>query len=115
GIGHRAVDAWLAKRGLRRDIAVTVPSFFAAATVAANTDYITGMPRRLAEALARTTPLAVLTMPGPPMHFSIQLLWHDRTDRDPGARAFRELVIAALTRSPRRRRAANARARAVPR
>lgn len=103
GIGNQAADAWLAKRGLRRDIAVTVPSFFAAATVAAHTDYITGMPRRLAEALALATPLAVLTLPGPPMYFPIQLVWHDRTDRDPGARVFRELVIAALaTTRPKR-------------
>lgn len=109
GIGHRAVDAWLAERGLRRDIAVTVPSFYAAATVAASTDYITGMPRRLAEALALAAPLAVLAFPGPPMRFTMQLVWHDRTDRDPGARAFRELVLAALRDPPRRERGARPR------
>lgn len=96
GIGHRATRAHLAAEGLQRDIAVVVPSFLAAAMVAASTDYVAGMPRRLAAALAAVAPLAVVTMPGPPMKFRMQLVWHERTHHDAGARVFRELVLAAL-------------------
>ncbi|MBZ5710058.1 LysR family transcriptional regulator [Nannocystis pusilla] len=97
GIGHRAARAWLAAERLSLDIAVVVPSFLAAAVVAANSDYVAGLPRRVVEALAPVTPLVPLAVQGPPMAFSIELVWHERTHRDAGARAFRELVIAALS------------------
>jgi DNA-binding transcriptional LysR family regulator len=96
GIGHRAASSVLGEHGLRRDVAVTVPSFLAAAFVASTTDFAAGMPLRLAEALAASAPLAVLTVPGMAMTFRMQLQWHDRTDRDPGARAFRSLIVEAL-------------------
>lgn len=98
GLGHQAATAALGKQGLRRDIAVTVPSFLAAAFVAAETDFVAGMPRRLADALAAVVPLAVIEGP-PAMNFRMQLLWHERTDRDPGAQAFRRLIVATLAQA----------------
>lgn len=113
GIGHRSASAAFGAQGLRRDIAVTVPSFLAAAVVAAETDYVAGMPRRLAEALATFVPITMVTVPGLSLTFRMQLQWHERTDRDPGARAFRELVVEALAdaRPARARSAARSRAR----
>ncbi|MEZ4453977.1 MAG: LysR family transcriptional regulator [Nannocystaceae bacterium] len=96
GLGHRSATQWFSERGLRREIAAIVPTFLAAAIVAAETDLLTGMPRRVAEALTASMPLTILTMPGASLRFSMQLLWHARTDADPGARAFRGLVIDAL-------------------
>lgn len=109
GIGNRAARAWLAAGKLALDVAVTVPSFVAAAVVAANTDYVVGLPRRLAAALATVAPLTELAVAGPPMAFSIELVWHERTHHDAGARAFRELVIAALASPRASKRAARAR------
>ncbi|WP_434047726.1 MULTISPECIES: LysR family transcriptional regulator [Sorangium] len=109
GIGNRAAQEMLAAHGLRREIAVTVPTFFAAAIVAASTDLVAGMPRRLAEALAHVAPLAIVEPPGPGMVFRMQLVWHERTHLDEGARRFREIVIAAL-RAPARARAGARRA-----
>ncbi len=87
-----------------------VPSFLAAAVIAANTDYVAGLPRRIAEALAPVLPLVPLALQGPPMAFSIDLVWHERTHLDAGARAFRELVIAALAPPRRGEQASRARA-----
>ncbi len=97
GVGHGLVEAFLASRGLRRDVAVSVPSFTAAAAVVARTDWMTGMPRRLAEVFVRRLPLEVPSSPLPGMSFRMQLHWHDRTDADPAARRFRALVVAAAT------------------
>lgn len=97
GIGHRAARAWLATERLALDVAVVAPSFLAAAVVAANSDYVVGLPRRVAEALAALTPLVPLTITGRPMTFSMDLVWHARTHGDVGAQAFRALVIAALS------------------
>ncbi|WP_437949139.1 LysR substrate-binding domain-containing protein [Sorangium sp. So ce296] len=96
GIGNRAAREQLAAHGLHREIAMTVPSFSAAAVAAANTDLIAGMPRRLAEALARLAPLAIVEPPMPGFSLRLQLVWHERTHEDAGARCFRELVISAL-------------------
>jgi DNA-binding transcriptional LysR family regulator len=101
GIGHRAVEAFFAAHGLQRRIAVSVPSFAAAAAIVSETDWMTGLPRRLAERLVRQLPLRIVEMPIPAMPFRIRLHWHERTDADAGSRLFRSIVVEALgDRSP---------------
>ena len=100
GIGHRIVEEFFASHGLRRDIAVSVPSFAAAAAIAAKTDLVAGMPRRLARMFLRQLPLSAVALPIPPLRFRIQLIWHERTNSDEGARFFRTLVIAAVKGLP---------------
>jgi DNA-binding transcriptional LysR family regulator len=102
GVGHRIVEEFFASHGLHRDIAVSVPSFAAAATIAAETDWVAGMPRRLATMFVQQMPLTILSLPVPPIPFRIHLLWHERTDADDGARFFRSVVVAAV-RSKRAR------------
>jgi DNA-binding transcriptional LysR family regulator len=96
GVGHRVAEEFFASQGLTRDIAVTVPTFTAAAAVVAETDWITGIPRRLAEKLVHQLPIRIAPIAVPTMRFPLQLLWHDRTDADPGARFFRSLILAAV-------------------
>ena len=79
GIGHRIVKDYFASHGLHRDIAIAVPSFAAAAAIAARTDWVAGMPRRMAAAFLRQMPLTVVAVPVPAVRFRIQLLWHART------------------------------------
>jgi len=106
GIGHRVVEELFASHGLRRDIAVSVPSFTAAATIAAQTDWVTGMPRRLAGMFVRQMPLRAVALPVAPIPFRIQLVWHERTHADAGARFFRSLVLAAIRSAPAKKAAA---------
>ncbi|MEW5854703.1 MAG: LysR family transcriptional regulator [Myxococcota bacterium] len=96
GIGHGVVEEYLASHGLRRDIAVTVPTFAAAAAIAAQTDWIAGMPRRVATVVARQLPLVMVEPPTPAVAFHMQLVWHDRTDADAGARFFRTVIVGAV-------------------
>ena len=100
GIGHRIVEEFLASHGLHRDIAISVPSFAAAAAIAAQTDWVAGMPRRMAAAFIHQMALVTVAMPVPAVRFRIQLVWHERTHQDAGAEFFRELILAAVrTRS----------------
>jgi len=92
GAGHRFVEEALARAGLVRHIAVTVPTFFAAACVVANTDLLSGMPLRVARSLEKSLGLQVLTGPAPPLRFEMALQWHLRTDQDPAVEAFRQVV-----------------------
>lgn len=96
GAGHRAIEAAFAAAGLTRDIAVTVPTFAAAAAVVASTDFLCGMPKRVAQLLGRALPLRVLDGPGPPFPFEMSLHWHERTHLDPAVAAFRSVVTTAL-------------------
>jgi DNA-binding transcriptional LysR family regulator len=57
------------------------------------------MPRRLATRFVQQMPLTILAPPVPPIAFRIQLVWHERTHADPGARFFRSVVLAAVRSS----------------
>jgi len=96
GALHTAANDLYARQGMKRQVAVSVAHFSAAALTVARTDLVAAMPRRLAEAFARTAPLRVLPLPGEPFRFVMSLHWHDRTHADEGARAFRQAIIDAL-------------------
>ena len=52
---------------------------------------------RTTERESRTMlPVQILPMPGAPLPYQQLLIWHERTHRDPGALAFRELVSQVM-------------------
>jgi DNA-binding transcriptional LysR family regulator len=104
GRGNRQVRASYAALGVARDVAVVVPTYTAAAAVIAGTDLVASMPSSLLDVLGPRLGLRRVATPLAPIVTAISLLWHERTDRDPAQRAFREL-LAATVGDPRRRRA----------
>jgi DNA-binding transcriptional LysR family regulator len=96
GAGHRVAEQHWQRAGLKRQVAVVVPYFIAAAQVAARTDLVAGLPHRLAEALCETLPLRIVPAAFPLPSLMTVLAWHDRTEADQGARYFRQLVIDAV-------------------
>ena len=96
GFGHQQAARHWRSSGLERHVRFTVPYFTTAAMVAARTDCIAGLPSRVAESLVAMLPIKIVptTFPLPAMRIS--LVWHDRTDRDPGARFFRKVVVDAV-------------------
>lgn len=97
GVGHRQAEEAFERAGLKRNIVVTVPTFFAAANVVAHSDCIVGMPLRVARALEKPLGLRVVKTPGT-MQFEMHLLWHERTHRDAAATAFRDVLLRSLSR-----------------
>jgi DNA-binding transcriptional LysR family regulator len=96
GEGHRQAEQHWKGEGLSRKVAITVPYFSTAAMIASRTDCIAGLPSRAARVLCGAFPvkIAPATFPLPTM--SLSVTWHERTDADPGARFFRQLVIDAV-------------------
>jgi DNA-binding transcriptional LysR family regulator len=96
GFGHQQAARHWRNSGLERHVRITVPYFTTAALVAARTDCVAGLPHRVAETLVATLPIKIVptTFPLPTMRVS--LVWHDRTDGDPGARFFRKVVVEAV-------------------
>lgn len=103
GVGGVMAQKAFAQHAVAPRVALAVPSFTLAALAVARSDCIAGLPRRLAEALAADLPLAVHRPPFASPALPIALVWHPRTDADPGHRFFRDLVVAATADPPPRR------------
>jgi DNA-binding transcriptional LysR family regulator len=89
---HGAVDEALAKRKLRRVIALTTPGFLAVPFVVRRAPVITTMPSKLARYFAEAFGLATSPAPIELPTFTISLLWHASFDQDPGHLWLRQTV-----------------------
>ena len=96
--GHPFAESFLARHGLRRDVALVVPSYLTAAMVVAASDLLGALPRRLAERFRTMLPVQVVPLPDASLQYQQHLIWHERTHRDPGSLAFRELVSEVMRR-----------------
>lgn len=87
------IDIALQKHGVERTVALTVPHFSLAPLVVLRLGYVATLSSRLATLYASFLPLDVRT---PPLALSprpVQMIWHERTDTDPAARFFRDIVV----------------------
>jgi DNA-binding transcriptional LysR family regulator len=96
GVGARLVEQHWKGEGLERKVVVRVPYFTTAAMIASRTDCIAGLPNRLARVLCKTMPIKTVPTTFPMPKMGVSLVWHERTDADPGGRFFRDLVVAAV-------------------
>jgi len=106
GAGNRAVEQAMREAGLVRRIVATVPTFAAAASIVASTDFLSGVPLRAARLFARALPIRILEGPLRPFWFPMHLCWHERTHHDPAVAAFRAVVVEALAERKTERPAA---------
>ena len=89
------------RAGVPRKIAVTVPSFAAAAEIVATSELVTMLPASFLAAKGSTLNLQRLSAPLPAHTMTISMCWHERTKNDPAARAFRALTRRTLSTSER--------------
>jgi len=87
--------AAFARAGIPRVVAVTVPSYTAAAEVVAATDLVAMMPRSFLAA-RKAMGLRALDAKVPARAIPVAMCWHERTHADAAARAFREIVRRAV-------------------
>jgi DNA-binding transcriptional LysR family regulator len=89
------VDTELEKRGLSRQVALRVSSFLVAPIVLGQTDYVSTLPRRLAESVAPRHRLTLMTPPIELQPFTLGIVWHPRLESDP-AQAWLRGVVARV-------------------
>jgi len=87
------VDDALAAVGLKRNVAVIVPSFGTALSTAAATDMVALVPASYFEHLRTGNALRAFELPVPTQHITISQMWHPRFDRDPAHRWLRGVVL----------------------
>jgi DNA-binding transcriptional LysR family regulator len=87
------VDAILAASGLRREIAVVLPSSAGIPFVVAATDLIGTLPSRVVRDLAPTQNVLLLPTPFSAVEVSPNLLWHIRTENTPMHVWLRSVIV----------------------
>jgi DNA-binding transcriptional LysR family regulator len=87
------VDVWLLGEGVKRRIALVVPSYLQALHVVARTDLVAFVPRRLVEALSAPLSLAIVRPPIDPGQYEEFLFYPCRSRQDPASIWLRELVM----------------------
>jgi len=95
GRGYRELAGTYARLNIKREVALVVPSFIAAAAVVAHTDFVATLPTSLVDDLGERLGLRVITAPVPRITAEIKLVWHERTATDLAMRSFREVVARA--------------------
>ncbi len=89
GTGQRLLEEAVGKFGIRRSIALQLPSFLGLSTILATSDLIATLPRHIGTTLATQSMLKVHECPFPIAGFSVKLHWHARYHNDPGNRWLR--------------------------
>ena len=90
-----SVDEALALKGLKRDVVSAVPHFGVAPLAVAVSDLIATLPARIAKTASKANDLQTFEPPIEVPGFSMFMLWHDRTHRNPGHRWIRERLQRA--------------------
>jgi DNA-binding transcriptional LysR family regulator len=93
GQNEDLIDTWLRGKGIERRIALIVPGYIEALHVAARTDLVAFVPRRLIAALSKQLSLASVTPPLDP-GIDEQYMFHPtRAQMDPGSIWLRKLML----------------------
>ncbi len=93
GQNEDLIDAWLRPKGIERRIALVVPGYIEALHVAARTDLVAFVPRRLIAALAKQLSLQTVTPPFDPGIDEQHMFYPTRAQFDPGSIWLRKLML----------------------
>ena len=93
GQNEDLIDGWLRSKGIERRIALVVPGYIEALHVAARTDLVAFVPRRLIGALAKQLSLVTVTPPFDPGTDEQFLFYPTRAQMDPGSIWLRKLML----------------------
>ncbi|RUR85086.1 LysR family transcriptional regulator [Chlorogloeopsis fritschii PCC 9212] len=86
------VDEILQEHNLQRTVALSVPNFLIVPFVLCNTDLIATLPTQIVQTFVEVWKLHALPLPFEMLGFSVDLLWHTKSDRDPAHRWLRNLI-----------------------
>jgi DNA-binding transcriptional LysR family regulator len=93
GQNEDLIDHWLRTKGIERRIALIVPGYIEALHVAARTDLVAFVPRRLIAALAQQLSLKTIAPPLDPGIDEQFMFYPTRAQMDPGSIWLRKLML----------------------
>jgi DNA-binding transcriptional LysR family regulator len=92
------LEAYLAKRGLHRDVALTTPHFMSLPEIIAGTELIATVPDAIADVFADIQRLVRIELPFRSPVFEAHLHWSKSVHNDPANKWLRALLLTALSR-----------------
>jgi DNA-binding transcriptional LysR family regulator len=92
GTGHDLVEHALARQGVERKVALSLPTLPGVGNLLANTDLVATVPERIAQMLVRIANVKALPPPIKFPAFAIKQHWHERYQQDPANRWLRSTV-----------------------
>lgn len=93
GANEDLIDIWLRTKNIERKIALVVPGYLEALHVAARTDLVAFVPRRLIAALAKQLALTAITPPLDPGIDEQYMFYPTRAQMDPGSIWLRNVLL----------------------
>lgn len=96
-----AVDNALAERGAQRRVMLQAAQFLVTPFIVASSDLVLTLPKRVAALFQRRLPLVAFEPPLALEPFTISLIWHSRSERDPLQSYLRRTLIEVGKRSAR--------------
>jgi DNA-binding transcriptional LysR family regulator len=116
GSGERPIDGFIDEQGVERRVwierllleqenqangpvgrvAISLPHYSAVANLVAQSDMIATLPHSIAIREASREPLILLEMPYEPLQVNIETVWHERGERDPGLRWFKDDILQGI-------------------
>jgi DNA-binding transcriptional LysR family regulator len=98
-LGTNLIDDALARRGVERQIAVLVPSWFNMRDLVAHTDLVVAMPRRWAADPAISAGCTWQPLPLEEVTFAVGMRWRSRDNYEPGHVWLRDLIVEVFSAS----------------
>jgi DNA-binding transcriptional LysR family regulator len=98
GTGHSIVDKVFAQHGIKRDVALRLPSFLGVARIVAQTELLVVVPRRLGDMLAMQEAVVMLEPPVALPSYSVKQHWHERFHADPANAWLRRTMSELFSR-----------------
>jgi DNA-binding transcriptional LysR family regulator len=93
GTGHDKVDESIKRKGIQRDVLLTVPHFVAVGHILSTTDMVATVPERYALKCVDPFGLCYVRHPVPLPEIGINLFWHAKFHKEPGNQWIRGVVF----------------------
>jgi len=100
GSAPSIVEHEIGRQGIKRRVALKIPSFLGAAFVVEHTDLLVTIPRRLAELLQGRGSFRIFPVPFDLPDYEVKQHWHERYHHDDGNRWLRGVVSRLLSGAP---------------
>lgn len=93
GTGHAKVDESIERKGIRRNIRLTVPHFVAVGHILSTTDMVATVPERYARQCLAPFNLRFMEHPVALPETGINVFWHAKFHKEPGNQWMRRLIF----------------------
>lgn len=97
GTGHAQVDESIERKGIHRNVRLTVPHFVAVGHILSTTDMIATVPERYARECIKPFGLKFVSHPVALPEIGINIFWHAKYHKEPGNQWLRGLLFETFS------------------